>query len=393
MKNILSKTSLFFIESFKLVTFILTSVLFLTTVIAYLQFYFFPDFIFFGQTILSATNKELSLLFAGAFFLLSIVVAYELKHKKIAVIKLFDIPKEELLVYIITSFLLGYFLTTSLFPVVNFNIIASLTIFLFLLLPYVIEFFSSYSLGYFRDLLKGIISELLVFLPINKLTHRESYPSLTGFNITSTQKLMVIFRFWKSLIFDKLKASFISALKSDKKKLARVIWHMVIRLIGLFTAVSIMIMIIFGVVDSIKGYLNYQKSLRDNLTIMKIAPTKTTLAEKIIINGYNFGWKLINQDRLVSTYGPVIVELWTDKQITFVVPLHWKEGFIELWVEKMKDTSKDARLLKSNKVKLQIMSRWYYYPKESDFRSNPFYTYWNRIVKKIRRELYLKGIY
>lgn len=393
MKNILSNTNTFLIESFKLVTFILTSVLFLTTVFSYLQFYFFPDFIFFGQTILSATNKELSMLFAGAFFLLSIVIGYELKHKKITVIKLSDIPKEEFLIYIITSFLLAYFFTTSFLSSVKFNTVVLLTLFLFLLLPYVIGFYTSYNFNYFTNLIKAIFYDLIVFLQINTVTTSEKYKSLVGLDTTSSKKAIVLIRLWVVRILNALKSLFINALKSDKKKLARVVWPVFVRLVGFIAAVFFMFMIIFRVVNTVNEYLNYQKSLRDNLTIMKIHPTRTTLAERVIINGYNFGWKLIEQDRLISGYGPVIVESWTDRQITFVVPLHWKEGFIELWVEKMKDTSKDARLLKSNKVKLQIMSRWYYYPKESDFRSNPFYTYWNRIVKKIRRELYLKGIY
>ena len=93
----------------------------------------------------------------------------------------------------------------------------------------------------------------------------------------------------------------------------------------------------------------------------------------------------------MSYYGPILVELWKENEITFTVPLHWKEGKTKIWIERMKGSIPSAPLLKSNDVELNIMNRWDFYPEQDELDKKNLFTYFSRGIKKIKRFILLKN--
>ena len=162
-------------------------------------------------------------------------------------------------------------------------------------------------------------------------------------------------------------------------------------IISLFTIIVILVVVFLT--WQLNRYSDYQRSLRENLTIMSVVPAMTTLAQKVRLEGYNFGWKVNKGDKLMSNYGKVVVDEWKGEELIFIVPLHWKEGIVRLWIERNKDDLPEGELIKSNVVRLKILSRWDFFPAEEELRNKDPLSYFKRAVKKIRRALFLKAPY
>jgi len=164
-----------------------------------------------------------------------------------------------------------------------------------------------------------------------------------------------------------------------------------------FTIISLFAIIVIVVITfltrELNKYANYQRRLRENITIILIDPSVTTLAQKVSLKGYNFGWRVNKRDRLVSDNGPVVVDEWKEEEIIFTVPLHWKERSTNLWIERIKDDMPEKKLLKSNTISLKILSRWDFFPAEAELKRKDPFSYLMRAVKKIRRTLFLKKPY
>lgn len=80
---------------------------------------------------------------------------------------------------------------------------------------------------------------------------------------------------------------------------------------------------------------HYFERLTRNPKIYSIEPHIVYRSTKVILRGYNLGWKPDNAAlRLYSSYGEVQKDFWSDSEIIFTVPLSWKDGMVKLWVEK-----------------------------------------------------------
>lgn len=129
----------------------------------------------------------------------------------------------------------------------------------------------------------------------------------------------------------------------------------------------------------------YENTLKSRLFITDVTPQTTTLGITQKVKGYNFGWMLDSRDRLMSEYGPIDIQLWTNEQITFIVPLHWKEGKVNLWITKYEaDKNPDVKKI-SNKVLLTVESRWSYFPTKEELQSKTLLSYFTRTIKKLKR--------
>ena len=179
--------------------------------------------------------------------------------------------------------------------------------------------------------------------------------------------------------------------------LSAFLWRLIKKTVMGFTIISLFAIIVIVVITfltrELNKYANYQRRLRENITIILIDPSVTTLAQKVSLKGYNFGWRVNKRDRLVSDNGPVVVDEWKEEEIIFTVPLHWKERSTNLWIERIKDDMPEKKLLKSNTISLKILSRWDFFPAEAELKRKDPFSYLMRAVKKIRRTLFLKKPY
>jgi hypothetical protein len=96
------------------------------------------------------------------------------------------------------------------------------------------------------------------------------------------------------------------------------------------------VIILVIVIKKVNYQINhYFVRLSRNPKIYTIEPRIVYRSTRIIMRGYNLGWKPDDLAlKLNSTYGEVEKDFWSDSKIIFTVPLHWKDGEVELWVEK-----------------------------------------------------------
>lgn len=79
---------------------------------------------------------------------------------------------------------------------------------------------------------------------------------------------------------------------------------------------------------------------------------------KVVLTGRRFGWNGSLDANLKHSTGKINIDLWTDTEIVFSVPLHWKEGKIEIWIEKpIESENGKLKKVRSNKANLQLISR------------------------------------
>lgn len=135
---------------------------------------------------------------------------------------------------------------------------------------------------------------------------------------------------------------------------------------------------------------DFENTFKSSLFITKVSPNTTTYAYTVKLEGYNFGEIPDKKYKLISSYGPVITNTWSSNKIEFVIPLHWKEGGVDLWIEKPNRYNEDKIVL-SNIVNIQLLNRWDFFPTENDPLQNRIYKraiktlfldYWNSIFSK-----------
>lgn len=135
----------------------------------------------------------------------------------------------------------------------------------------------------------------------------------------------------------------------------------------------LMMTLLLFICSSVIFVINYkndkfEKWLRNQFYIVSVIPSNTMHAELVTITGYNFGWPRSDQRwRLRSTSGDLIPQVWTDTEITFVVPLHLKEGQQYIWIQRpAKKDPLASESEESNHVPINVLSRFVYYPESGD---------------------------
>lgn len=174
----------------------------------------------------------------------------------------------------------------------------------------------------------------------------------------------------------------------DERLIKRSINYILLIIFILFS-LSITIFSALFLTKLIKNYIkgdNYQQNLnRKKFYINKVTPQKGLHAQRVKLEGYNFGWKSETDSRyrLMSTDGPIkLIEEWTNERLEFTVPIELPVGKKQIWIEKPTDGS-DNKIMKSNPITLEIFSRFVLYPAIDDSRVD-------RAIKRVKRVLFFK---
>ncbi|OGK18249.1 hypothetical protein A3G67_03050 [Candidatus Roizmanbacteria bacterium RIFCSPLOWO2_12_FULL_40_12] len=115
---------------------------------------------------------------------------------------------------------------------------------------------------------------------------------------------------------------------------------------------------VFALDAQIRAYNHRKIILSRYPTITNHEPKIVYYGTKVILTGRRFGWKGNIDANLRHSAGKINIDLWTDTEIIFTIPLHWKEGKIEIWIEKSVEAENSKiKKVKSNKVSLQLISR------------------------------------
>lgn len=278
------------------------------------------------RNIFEMSDIKFNLLFLFILLTISWFISY--KQKKLSIVNPFKLEKESLLTLFITSLLLAYFYTRSfslLSTLSNQNVTTGiLTLFFLFFLTQIIEFYLYY------------------------------YPEL---HINT-------FKRYFSTIFNRHNLTFFKN--------------------GVSFVTIVIVLVMYSVFISVMVFHQsklYENVLKENLFIVRVAPSKTTLAYKVALEGYNFGRVHDNRYQLYSSYGQINPEVWTDNKIEFIVPLSWKVGAVELWIERP-NIRDESRTISSNIATLTVLNRWDFFPTENE-------EIFAKATKKILRVAYL----
>jgi hypothetical protein len=142
-----------------------------------------------------------------------------------------------------------------------------------------------------------------------------------------------------------------------------------ILLIGKILLTVIIIIVIFGdtlfsnVYHQVKPYHPIysilkpveQQSGSSNLTINSIEPQYLHFGDKVIVKGTGFSLRKKMHVRVMSSNGEINPQYWSDNQFIFSVPLDWKLGKVDIWVEK--PATKKSPKTVSNKSEIKVIDR------------------------------------
>ncbi|MBI3619761.1 hypothetical protein HY214_01295 [Candidatus Roizmanbacteria bacterium] len=121
-------------------------------------------------------------------------------------------------------------------------------------------------------------------------------------------------------------------------------------LILLFTVIIMMTNIF------ISGKRREQTRRSLNPVILLVEPKIIYRSSRILIKGRNLGWKPDDEKlRLMTQFGEISKDNWTESEIILTVPLHWKDGIIQLWVEKPITWNGKAIIAKSEIKTIQLI--------------------------------------
>lgn len=187
------------------------------------------------------------------------------------------------------------------------------------------------------------------------------YFGLTGMFIFFLFYLPVISSYLDSLDFNKVKRYIIPS--TDRPLLSSTE--------NILYGLAVLMVIhvsVFSLDTRVKAYNNQQTILSRYPQIKNHEPKIVYYGTKVILTGRRFGWNEDGQARLIHNSEKIETTiLWTDTKIIFTIPLHWKEGNVDIWLENFIE-SEGGKLIKikSNKVTLQLISRDNEWDEEDD---------------------------
>ena len=406
-------TILFFFELAKLLLWLLPILFFGYFIIVHLIYYLLPDLTnnLRDNPIVSLTNKEIGNLIIFVLILSVLGIVIRFIERKFILSNPLRVKWEMILAYAVTAYLLGLFFSKTY---TNGSLQNQITLFFgiifFLLLPQLVKYYSTFDFTVLTALgLKKIqipkIPEIkmpMIKMPTIRMPKidmsiiqadlRKLFSQPTDLNVYKIalkkifEMLIIFVRRSMSQLLEKTIAIFRRSLRI-LTLLPDILLPIIVRGFILVSFILFVILIVGVLGVKLQEYAAYQKKLRESLYIKEITPNKTTFAEKIILFGYNFGWKINNEDAVMSDYGKITVDEWTNERITFNVPFEWKEGKVNIWIERCNRSETCGKLEESNKEELELVSRWEYYPTLEELESKDLRSLIWRAVKKIRRQI------
>ncbi len=133
---------------------------------------------------------------------------------------------------------------------------------------------------------------------------------------------------------------------------------------------TILVILIFFGDAMFSDVYNQVKSSRPIYTILKpvevpkdtigpmisnIEPQYLHFIDKVVVMGTGFSLGRNKHVRLMSSYGEITPQYWSDNKFIFIVPLSWKLGNVKIWAEK--PIVQNGPYLAGNKAEIKIIDR------------------------------------
>lgn len=171
-----------------------------------------------------------------------------------------------------------------------------------------------------------------------------------NFNYIFLLILPLIDKYLRSVNFDMVKAYIIPVRNKERKYFANKILFSLAILLSIHMSVMILD-------TKINEYNHNQQFLARHPLIKVVKPSIAYYDTKVVLIGKGFGWKGKIDTKFKYQEGKIDISLWTDTKVVFTVPLHWKVGDMSIWVQKPIEWDGKNINVKSNEVKLRLISR------------------------------------
>ena len=107
--------------------------------------------------------------------------------------------------------------------------------------------------------------------------------------------------------------------------------------------------------NKIENYKSRKVLEKRTPTVLSYGPSVAYRGTKIILHGREFDWKEYNNVKLMSTYGEVTTDIWTDTKIIFRLPYEWRDGRLQIWIEKPMLWNDGWYSIKSDPVDIKVI--------------------------------------
>lgn len=346
----MSTSKKFTILLIKYLTQIISFIIFFYIFIAHILRLIKPVEIFIDQ-------KVFNLSYLRFLFFLGLILGFigwiiALVQKQTKIVSPFTQKKEENIAIALTAFFLAVFYNGvfSFAKILQYPIFVLLVLFFYWFIPQLVLFYSTFNLSDLKFLIVEIDAFRKKRVESGAHLYKKSIKIGEDIIYTGIKKLFLIFFILFSLLFTIFSFFFLTDIFSDY----------------------------------IKGQ-TYQENLnRKEFYINKVTPQKALHAQRVKIEGYNFGWKSETDSRykLMSTDGPIkLIEEWTNERLEFTVPIDLSVGKKQIWIERPTDDPNRQSVIKSNSLTLDVLSRFVLYPKIDD-------TTFERVTKRVKRILF-----
>ncbi|MFA5770200.1 MAG: hypothetical protein WC894_01735 [Patescibacteria group bacterium] len=153
-----------------------------------------------------------------------------------------------------------------------------------------------------------------------------------------------------SIDFEKLKSFTFPSTNLPKIRLVEHILYILVVLLVIHTFIVIS--------DGQIRAINHQLVLLSRYPRIKnLKPKIVYYGSKVVLLGKGFGWGGEINTKFKNKEGNIDITLWNDTKVIFAIPLHWKEGDLDIWIQKPIEWDGKKIVIKSNLVKLHLISR------------------------------------
>jgi len=162
-----------------------------------------------------------------------------------------------------------------------------------------------------------------------------------------------------SIDFNKLKSFIFPFINLSKIRLVeRILYILTVLLL-----IHILVVASDGQIRALNHHLIFLSRLP---RITNVKPKIVYYGSKVILLGKGFGWGGEINTKFKNREGNIDITLWNDTKVIFTVPLHWREGDLDIWIQKPIEWDGKKMVIKSNLVKLRLISRDDGWGKEDD---------------------------
>ena len=113
--------------------------------------------------------------------------------------------------------------------------------------------------------------------------------------------------------------------------------------------------IVFTTFTAYIKLMSYRDRKLKNPVIKLVEPTSVYPGTKVVLFGESFGGKSDERNRLIQNGKEIRTDYWEDHKIIFTVPLDWKTGNIDIWIEKPVEWNGETIIEKTKPITIKLL--------------------------------------